>query len=92
MNKQIWVKSSYSGGSSGNCVEVADYGSTVLVRDTKDHGGAVLRFSPAAWRKFSDRVKAARSLAPAPKQRYRGRSHVFRLRVALCMPGVSREH
>jgi hypothetical protein len=62
------MKSSYSGGSDGNCVEVADHGSCVLVRDTKKRDGAMLRFSPAAWRKFSDRVKAARSLAPALKQ------------------------
>ncbi len=49
-----WVKSSYS--SSGNCVEVAacDH---VLVRDTKDRTGPVLRFGPAAWRRLADQVK-----------------------------------
>jgi hypothetical protein len=54
-NQQLaWVMSSYS--SQGNCVEVAarDH---VLVRDTKDRPGPVLRFSPAAWRRFADRVK-----------------------------------
>jgi hypothetical protein len=29
----------------------------VLVRDTKDRSGPVLRFSPAAWRRFADQVK-----------------------------------
>jgi len=29
----------------------------VLVRDTKDRGGPVLRFSPAAWRRFAAQVK-----------------------------------
>jgi Domain of unknown function (DUF397) len=55
-----WVKSSYS--SSGNCVEVAatDH---VLVRDTNNRAGAVVRFSPAAWRRFVGQVKAgARSV------------------------------
>jgi hypothetical protein len=49
-----WVKSSHS--SSGNCVEVAA-GDRVLVRDTKDRTGPVLRLSPAVWRRFADRVK-----------------------------------
>jgi len=59
MNKNVWVKSSYSGGSGGNCVEVADHGSRVLVRDTKDSQGPVLRFTADAWRRFADRVKNA---------------------------------
>ena len=56
-----WRKSSYS-GNGGECVEVVGRGSRVLVRDTRqDEAGPVLRFSPAAWRRFADRVK--RSLA-----------------------------
>ena len=49
-----WVKSSYSQGNG--CVEVAacDH---VLVRDTKDRAGAILRFAPEAWRRFADQVK-----------------------------------
>ena len=50
-----WVTSSYS--SSGNCVEVADHDHRVMVRDTKDRIGSVLRFSPAAWRRFAEQVK-----------------------------------
>lgn len=49
-------KSSYS-GSEANCVEVA-VRDRVVVRDTKDRTGPVLRFTPAAWREFAGRVKA----------------------------------
>lgn len=52
-----WRKSSYSGGSGGNCVEVAEHDHRVMVRHTKDRTGPVLRFTPAAWRRFADRVK-----------------------------------
>jgi len=56
-----WRKASYSSNGGGNCVEVADGTRRVLVRDTRDRTGPVLRFSPAAWRRFADQVK--RSLA-----------------------------
>jgi len=56
MSEQAWVKSSYS-GSQANCVEVA-VGDRVVVRDTKDRTGPVLRFTPAAWREFAGQVKA----------------------------------
>jgi hypothetical protein len=49
-----WIKSTYS--ATGNCVEVAA-GDHVLVRDTKDRAGAVLRFAPEVWRGFADRVR-----------------------------------
>lgn len=46
MSNNTWIKSSYS-GSEANCVEVADHTETgVLVRDTKDRTGPVLRFPP----------------------------------------------
>jgi hypothetical protein len=38
-------------------IEVADHADCVLVRDTKKRTGPVLRFSPAAWRRFADQVK-----------------------------------
>jgi hypothetical protein len=56
-----WRKSSYSGQSGGNCVEVADDGNRVLVRDTTSRQGPILRFSADEWRRFADRMK--RSLA-----------------------------
>jgi Domain of unknown function (DUF397) len=63
MNKLVWVKSSYSGGSGGNCIEVADDDSRVLVRDTKDRTGPMLRFTPDAWNAFAKQVKAGASLS-----------------------------
>lgn len=57
-----WVKARASGGSGGNCVEVARLSDrTRLVRDSRNRAGVVLRFSPDAWRRFADQVK--RSLA-----------------------------
>jgi Domain of unknown function (DUF397) len=56
-----WRTSSYSSNGGGNCVEVVGDMRSVLVRDTKDRTGAVLWFTPAAWRRFADLVK--RSLA-----------------------------
>ncbi|HUN32263.1 MAG TPA: DUF397 domain-containing protein [Trebonia sp.] len=52
-----WRKSSYSGGSTGNCVEVASNGA-VLVRDTRDNGrGPVLRVTSADWSRLVESVK-----------------------------------
>ncbi len=52
-----WRKSSYSGNGGGNCVEVGDDTRRVLVRDTQDRTGPVLRFAPDAWRRFADQFK-----------------------------------
>jgi hypothetical protein len=46
-----WRKASYS-GNSGNCVEVADLGQAVAVRDSKDPEGAVLVVSREGWQAF----------------------------------------
>jgi hypothetical protein len=45
-----WRKSSFS--SIGNCVEVASDGSEVLVRDSKDPAGLVLRYTRDEWDAF----------------------------------------
>ena len=48
-----WRKASYS-GNGANCVEAGSVPGAVLVRDTKDRQhGPVLRFSAAAWRRFT---------------------------------------
>ena len=57
MNSATWRKSSYSGSNGGECVEVGGHHGRVLVRDTKDQEGPVLRISPAVWRRFADLVK-----------------------------------
>jgi hypothetical protein len=54
---QRWQKSSYSGNGGGDCVEVGPRPQVMLVRDTKDRRGPVLRFKPHAWRKFTDSIK-----------------------------------
>ena len=55
MTELTWRKSSFS-GSQANCVEVAAR-DLVLVRDTKNRAGTVLRFSPGVWRRFAEQVK-----------------------------------
>ncbi|MEV7402050.1 DUF397 domain-containing protein [Streptomyces sp. NPDC091267] len=51
-NDLSWIKSSYSGEDSGNCVEVATRPRTVHVRDSKDVTVCALTVSPAAWSAF----------------------------------------
>jgi hypothetical protein len=47
-----WVKSSFS-FANGNCVEVAELpGGSVGIRDSRDPGGPVLRFTRAEWAAF----------------------------------------
>jgi len=62
-----WRKSSYSGNGGGTCVEVGEARRGVLVRDTQDRTGPVLRFTSGAWRRFADQVK--RSLTSEPRTR-----------------------
>ena len=52
----IWIKSSFSGTSGDNCVEVADCEQTVRIRDSKDKSGPVLDFPRAAWTSFLELV------------------------------------
>lgn len=52
----VWRTSSYSGGN-GSCVEVADLGEYVAVRDSKDRGGPKLVFEREAWRRFLAEAK-----------------------------------
>jgi hypothetical protein len=53
-----WRKSSYSGNSGGQCVEVGRATRVIAVRDSKDQDGPVLTFGPQDWLRFTDRVKA----------------------------------
>jgi hypothetical protein len=47
-----WVKSSLS-FANGNCVEVASLpGRTIGLRNSRDPGGPVLRFTPDEWHAF----------------------------------------
>ncbi|MFB6705677.1 DUF397 domain-containing protein [Streptomyces sp. NPDC056333] len=48
-----WHKSSYSGASGGDCLEVADgHPGVVPVRDSKVPDGPALVFRTAAWSSF----------------------------------------
>ncbi|MFH8493937.1 DUF397 domain-containing protein [Streptomyces coeruleorubidus] len=47
-----WRKSSYSGNTGGECVEVADLGPGVAVRDSKNPGVGILTLSPEAYAAF----------------------------------------
>lgn len=47
-----WRKSSYSMGNGGNCVEVADAGHAVYVRDSKNPDGPAFGFGREPWHAF----------------------------------------
>lgn len=46
-----WLTSSFC-GQAGDCVEVRVRGGEIAVRDSKDPGGPVLKFTPAEWLAF----------------------------------------
>ncbi|KUN86693.1 toxin [Streptomyces bungoensis] len=53
-----WMKSSYSNGDGGNCLEVAAHiPHLVPVRDSKVPDGPALLLSAAAWAPFVDALK-----------------------------------
>lgn len=52
----MWRTSSFTDGVQ--CVEVALIGDEIAVRDTKDRGGASLRFTRGEMRAFIQGVKA----------------------------------
>ncbi len=58
-----WRKSSYS-TNGAECVEVGlgPEARGVVVRDSKDRLGPVLRFTPGAWRTFGGQLKAGPNL------------------------------
>lgn len=60
IDAETWRKSSFSGGSSGNCVEVGTGPDAFGVRDSKDRAGGVLVFEAASWSAFTAGVKANR--------------------------------
>lgn len=54
-----WCKSSHSGHSGGECVEVASLAPMIGVRDSKTLDGPVLAFSLMDWSAFTLRVKSS---------------------------------
>jgi len=67
----IWHKSRASGGT-GQCVEVATSGSSVLVRDSGDGTGTILTFTHAQWLGLLQRIRdGAEFAARSPRARRR---------------------
>jgi hypothetical protein len=53
-----WRRSPHSGSTGGQCVEVAAAGNGMVgLRDSKDPGGPVLRFTLGEWRAFLAHAK-----------------------------------
>jgi len=57
LSRAVWRKCSYS-GSNGSCVEAADLGEHIAVRDSKDRNGPKLIFTREVWRAFLADVRA----------------------------------
>ncbi|GGX44099.1 hypothetical protein GCM10010321_70820 [Streptomyces chartreusis] len=48
----LWRKSSYSGSTGGECVEVADLAPRIAVRDSKNPGVGTVTLTPEAYTAF----------------------------------------
>lgn len=58
LSEALWLKSSYSNGSGGECVEIADnISGLVPVRDSKVPGGPALLLTAGAWVPFVGGLK-----------------------------------
>lgn len=53
-----WQKSSYSNGTGGECVEVADFPARAAVRDSKVPDGNRIFLRRMAWTEFIRAVRA----------------------------------
>lgn len=62
-----WRKSSFSGGTNGQCVLVGtvddDPTTHIYLGDSKNPDGPVLSFAPTAWYRFLTAVKTGRMRA-----------------------------
>lgn len=60
LSRAQWRKSSFSGTTGGNCVEVArNLPGAVAVRDSKNPDGPKLVFTPDEWRAFTAEIRGA---------------------------------
>jgi hypothetical protein len=60
-----WRKSSYC-DTGGQCVEVAQYGTSRLVRDSTDPAGTCLAFTEQAWARFIRHVRTCSTACNPP--------------------------
>ncbi|MET7369470.1 DUF397 domain-containing protein [Streptomyces sp. NPDC005566] len=59
LSTATWHKSTYSGGSGGDCLEVTDGRPGIVpVRDSKVPGGPALVFRTAAWAAFVEDLRS----------------------------------
>ncbi|WP_419184151.1 DUF397 domain-containing protein [Streptomyces collinus] len=59
MSEALWLKSSYSNATGGDCLEVAaNFPGLVPVRDSKVPDGDVLLIGAAAWAPFVDALRS----------------------------------
>jgi YD repeat-containing protein len=59
-----WRKSSYSGGSGGECVEVAAVRKGLLIRDSKDPDGPFLELTYTTFHRLLSHLRAASKSNP----------------------------
>ncbi|MEV4575913.1 DUF397 domain-containing protein [Nonomuraea jabiensis] len=52
----VWKKSSKCNGAAA-CVEVAVEDGLILLRDSKNPDGPVLKFTPEQWQRFKEDLK-----------------------------------
>jgi hypothetical protein len=52
-----WRKSTYSDSNGGQCLEMASASNAILVRDTADRHGVMLRVPAETWRAFTDSLR-----------------------------------
>jgi hypothetical protein len=67
VSRATWRKSTRSNGAGGNCVEIADVGVGIGVRDSKASEAGHITFAREAWAAFMTCAKAGvydRSLNP----------------------------
>ncbi|WP_018653880.1 DUF397 domain-containing protein [Actinomadura flavalba] len=57
LNRAAWRKSSHSGPTHSDCVELANAPATVAIRDTKDRDGGTLLVGRENFRRFAGVVK-----------------------------------
>jgi hypothetical protein len=58
LSRAVWYKSTFSNGSGGACVEVANnLPGIVAVRDSKDPNGPKLAVSKQTWSAFVQAIK-----------------------------------
>ena len=58
LSRAQWRKSTHSGGTGGNCVEVAtNLPGVIAVRDSKNPDSPVLAITSTQWRSFAAGVK-----------------------------------